>query len=127
MNAAEHRMAADRIARSLAKCNAEDYEMKIEAAMLAGTHLVNEAFHRMGVTQAGDDIMHTYLLTINQFRRFSVAGASLMDALAAIEDLRAPYVRGNRAGGEAAAERALALLSLVRGVADEHRYEAAAS
>ena len=127
MNAADHRIAADRIARSLVKCDAEDYEMKIEAAMLTATHLVNEAFHRMGVTLAGDDIMHTYLLTINQFRKFSVVGASLMDALAAIEDLRAPYVRGNRAGGEAAAERALALLALVRSVADEHRYETASS
>lgn len=127
MNAAQHRAIAERIERSLAQCGPDDYEMRIEAAMLAGTHWLNEAFHRAGVTGSGNDIMHTYLLTINDYRRFCVAGESLIGALAAIEDLRAPFVRGNRPGGEAAAERALALLAVLRAGANEHRYEAASS
>ena len=34
-----------------------------------------------------------------------------------IEDSRAPFVRGNHAGGEAAAERALTLLTRIRAAA----------
>jgi hypothetical protein len=105
---------AQRIERSLAKCGPADHEMKIEGAMLAGTHWLNAAMHRMGVTGAETDVFHTYLLTINEFRRLQVADEALVAALAEIEDLRAPFVRGNRAGGESAAELALALLALIR-------------
>jgi hypothetical protein len=114
MNAHEHCLWAERIARSLAKCRSEDYEMKIEAAMLAGTHWANAALHRMSATAPEADVFHTYLLTINEYRRLSVADESLIKALTEIEDLRPPYVRGNRAGGEQAAERAVALLARIR-------------
>ena len=50
MTPQEHRAKAERIERSLAKCGPTDYEMKIEAAMLAGTHWLNLALHRMGVS-----------------------------------------------------------------------------
>jgi hypothetical protein len=93
--------------------------MKIEAAMLAGTHWLNAALHRLGVTRAESDVFHTYLLTINEYRRLSVADEALVAALAEIEDLRPPFVRGNRAGGEPAAERALALLAKIRSTAVE--------
>ena len=33
--------------------------MKIEAAMLAGTHWLNLALHRMGVTALQTDVLHT--------------------------------------------------------------------
>ena len=105
---------AQRIERSLAKCGADDYEMKIEAAMLAGTHWLNAALHRAGTTRAESDVFHTYLLTINEYRRLSVADGAAVAALTEIEDLRPPFVRGNRAGGEDAAVRALALLALIR-------------
>jgi hypothetical protein len=111
----EHQAMAQRIERSLAKCGPADYEMKIEAAMLAGTHWLNAALHRLGVTPAASDVFHTYLLTVNEFRRLSVADEWLIPALAEIEDIRPPFVRGNRAGGEQAAERALALLAQIRG------------
>ena len=114
MKPAEHCAAAERIERSLAKCGPADYEMKIEGAMLAGTHWLNAALHACGVTRDGDDIMHSYLLTVNEYRRLCVADESLVAALAAIEDLRPPFVRGNRDGGEAAAQRATALLALLR-------------
>ena len=118
-----HRAVADRILRSLAKCGAADYEMKIEAAMLAGTHLLNEILHHSNVTPSDRDVMHTYLLTINEYRRLSVAGASLVAALSEIEDLRPPFVRGNAPGGEAAAELALALLATLRAEADARRQD----
>ena len=110
----EHRATAQRIERSLAKCGAADYEMKIEAAMLAGTHWLNAAFHQAGATGVDQDVFHTYLLTVNEYRRLEVADKGLVAALAEIEDLRAPFVRGNQAGGERAAERALALLAHIR-------------
>ncbi len=110
----EHRSKAERIERSLAKCGPADYEMTIEAAMLAGTHWLNLALHRRAVTADQADVLHTYMLTVNELRRYRVADAELVDALAEIEDIRPPYVRGNHPGGEKAAQRALALLGLLR-------------
>lgn len=114
MNPDEHRVKAERIERSLTKCGPSDYEMKIEGAMLAGTHWLNFILHRMGVTSQQGDVLHTYMLTVNELRRYRVADEELVDALTEIEDLRPPYVRGNHSGGEVAAERALALLSILR-------------
>ena len=114
MTPTEHRAKAEKIERSLAKCGPADYEMKIEGAMLAGTHWVNLALHRQGVTKDGSDILHTYMLTVNELRKYRVADAALLDALAEIEDIRPPYVRGNVPGGEKAAARALELLALLR-------------
>ena len=95
--------------------------MKIEAAMLAGTHFLNEVLHRAGVTASDRDVMHTYLLTVNEYRRLGVACEALVASLSAIEDLRPPFVRGNAPGGEAAAERALAFLESLRAEADARR------
>jgi hypothetical protein len=110
----EHRAKAERIERSLAKCGPGDYEMKIEAAMLAGTHWLNLALHRMGVTAPQTDVLHTYMLTVNDLRKYQIADAELINALSEIEDIRPAYVRGNLPGGDKAAERALALLSSLR-------------
>lgn len=114
MSPQEHRAKAERIERSLGKCGPADYEMKIEGAMLAGTHWLNLALHRMQVTAPQADVLHTYMLTVNDLRKYRIADAELVDALAEIEDIRPGYVRGNLPGGEKAAERALALLSLLR-------------
>ena len=114
MKPEEHRALAQRIERSTQKCGPLDYETKIEAAMLAGTHWLNAALHRIGATAAGADVFHSYLLTINEYRRLCVADGELVAALAEIEDIRPPFVRGNWPGGEAAAERALALLACIR-------------
>lgn len=114
MHTEQHIAAAERIERSLRKCTPEDVEMRIEAAMLAGTHWLNAALHRLGVTQPGKDVFHTYLLTVNEYRRLCVADEEMVRALSEIEDLRPPYVRGNHAGAQAAAERADALLTAIR-------------
>ncbi|WP_137918085.1 hypothetical protein [Hydrogenophaga sp. 2FB] len=114
MHIEQHITTARRIENSLQKCGPEDYEIKIEAAMLAGTHWLNVALHRRDVNPVSKDVFHTYLLTINEFRRLSVADAELVNALADIENIRPPFVRGSWAGGEQAAERALALLRSIR-------------
>ena len=114
MTPQEHRDKALKIERSLARCGAGDYEMKIEAAMLAGTHWFNLVLHRMGLAAADKDVLHTYMLTVNELRRFRAADAELVDALVEIEDIRPAFVRGNAPGGEQAAERALALLAVLR-------------
>jgi hypothetical protein len=114
----EHRAKAERIERSLAKCGASDFEMKIEGAMLAGTHWLNVALHQMGVTEPEADVFHTYLLTVNEYRRLSVADQALIKALSEIEDMRPAFVRGNFPGGPHAAQRALELLTLIRGKAN---------
>jgi hypothetical protein len=121
MNPEQHDALARRIERSLEKCGPADYEMRIEASMLAGTHWLNAALHRMRATAHGSDVFHTYLLTVNEYRRLCVADEALLAALAEIEDIRPPFVRGNRAGGERAAERALELLARIRARALEGR------
>jgi len=115
MNSFDHDNYAARIERSMGKCSGDDHELLIEGAMLAAAHRLNAHLHRLGMTSAEADIVHTYLLTINEYRRLSVADGVSMAALAAIEDLRPAYVRGNHPGGTEAAQRALQLLAAIRG------------
>jgi hypothetical protein len=119
MDIEQHVAAARRIERSLEKCGEDDWEMKIEASMLAGTHWLNAVLHETGATGPRADVFHTYLLTVNEYRRLSVADSEMVKALSEIEDLRPAYVRGNRPGEKAAADRALALLSVIRHRADK--------
>ncbi|HEY1089919.1 MAG TPA: hypothetical protein VGE47_02405 [Burkholderiaceae bacterium] len=117
MQAEEHEAAAMRIERSLRKCSADDHEIVIEAAMLAGSHWLNARLHRLGTTPPAQDLMHTYLLVVNELRRLSVAAPQAAAALSEIEDLRPAYVRGAHPGGAQAAQRALSLLDVIRGSA----------
>lgn len=114
MKPQQHASYAGRIERSMRKLPHEEHELLIEGAMLAGAHRLNAHLHRLGMTEEDGDLMHTYLLTINEFRRLAVADGEALRALAAIEDLRPAYVRGNHPGGAAAARRALQLLAVLR-------------
>jgi len=117
MNSAKHHEIARNIERSLAKCRPEDVEMRIEAAMLAGTHWLNAALHDIGANPPDKDVMHTYMLTINDFRRLSLPDPQPLAMLAEIEDIRPVYVRGDAPGGRQAADRACSLLDRLRAVA----------
>lgn len=117
MNVQKHKEKALRIERSLAKCVASDYEIRIEAAMLAATHWTNLAYHAKRATPDNQDVMHSYMLTINEFRRLSAADDRLIGLLAEIEDLRPLYVRGDVLGGPSIADRAMALLAEIRTIA----------
>ena len=114
MKPQEHEAAAMRIENSLRKCTTDDHEIVIEGAMLAGSHWLNAHLHRVGATQPEQDVMHTYLLVVNELRRLSVAAPQAVAALGAIEDMRPAYVRGAHPGGKEAAHRALALLEVIR-------------
>lgn len=115
MNPLDHDIYAARIERSMGKCDADDHELLIEGAMLAAAHRLNAHLHRLGITGTDEDLVHTYLLTINEYRRLSVADGESMAALGAIEDLRPAFVRGNHPGGAEAAQRAQELLATIRG------------
>jgi len=119
-----HEAAALRIESSLRQCEPDDHEMLIEGAMLAGSHWLNAHLHRLGTTRADADVLHTYLLTVNEFRRLSVADGAAVSALSQIEDLRPAYVRGNHPGGREAAQRALSLLATIRARHDADRVSA---
>jgi hypothetical protein len=118
MESSKHREKAQRIERSLAKCLPADYELRIEAAMLAGTHWLNAALHDLGATRPEQDVLHTYMLTVNEFRRLGACNAELVRSLSAIEDLRPLHVRGDVDGGPAVADRACALLERIRAIAE---------
>ncbi|MFS8977789.1 hypothetical protein [Cupriavidus necator] len=113
MKAGNHRLKAENIERSLRRLGAQDWEMAIEAAMLAGTHWANYALHRRGVTVEGEDIVHTSMLVVNMLRKYSIAEGELLNALAEIEELRPLHVRGDIPGGRQAAARALQLLRTI--------------
>ena len=113
MKAELHRQKAERIEHSIAKCTPSDWEIKIEAAMLAGTHWANYVLHRRGVTVDDEDIVHTTMTVVAYLRKYALAEGALLDALAEIEELRPLYVRGDVTGGPEAAGRAIELLTAI--------------
>ncbi len=117
MDPIKHCEKAMRIEHSLAKCAPDDAEIRIEAAMLAASHWLNAALHKLGANKNEQDVMHTYMLTVNEFRRLSVVNAGIMTMMAEIEDLRPLHVRGDVGGGRDAADHACALLLRVRTIA----------
>ncbi|MFC0454614.1 hypothetical protein [Rhodococcus jostii] len=119
MKAERHRFLAERIERAVTHCGDHDWEMKIEAAMLAGTHWANYALHHHGVALEDEDIVHTSMLVVNTLRKYSIVEPDLLRALGDIEELRPLFVRGDVDGGPAAAQRALALLSEISARARE--------
>lgn len=114
MTPEQHEAVANRIEASMRHCGPDDYEMLIEGAMLAGTHRINALMHRLQATRAEADVMHSYLLTVNEFDRLTVAHPAAMGALRTIEKMRPAYVRGDWQGGAEAGREALALLQRIR-------------
>lgn len=113
MTPENHRDRAERIERSLAKLADSDWEIRIEAAMLAGTHWINHALHKSGVSATSEDMVHASMCTVSVLRKYKLAEPDLIAQLEEIEELRPPFVRGDMAGGAAAANRALELLALI--------------
>ena len=105
-----HRHKAERIEHSLRRCGRADWEIRIEAAMLAGTHWANYALHRRGASAESEDMVHTTMTMVAYLRKYQIAEPGIVQWLSEIEDLRPLYVRGDAAGGAEAGERALELL-----------------
>lgn len=114
MTPEQHETVALRIEATLRRLQPDDYEMLIEGAMLAGTHRVNALMHRLQATRPEIDVMHSYLLTVNEFDRLCVAHPTAMGALRVIEKMRPAHVRGNWQGGPQAGRDALAQLQHIR-------------
>ncbi|BCG03892.1 hypothetical protein PPGU19_084600 (plasmid) [Paraburkholderia sp. PGU19] len=121
MKAENHRRKAENIENSLKLLREVDWEMKIEAAMLAGTHWANYTLHRSGLSSDSEDIVHNSMLVVNMLRKYSLAEGELLGALTEIEELRPFYVRGDLPDGSRAAERALAMLNSIRALACRSR------
>ena len=121
MTPEQHLAKAERITRAMEKLKPADYEMLIEAAMLAGTHWLNTAMHRYGLTEAKDDVMHVEYLTGASRLKLSLVAPGLAEALEAIEQSRPGFVRGDVPGGEAAAARCLERLRELRAAAEGAR------
>jgi hypothetical protein len=113
MKAEHHWARAERIERSLERLNDDDWEMRIEAAMLAGTHWANYALHRRGLSADAEDIVHTSMCVVNTLRKYSLAEGTLLEQLGQIEELRPLHVRGDVEGGPTAGLDALALLASI--------------
>lgn len=114
MTPEHHRQRAERIERSLAKLTDADWEIRIEAAMLAGTHWVNYVLHRTDISEAAHDMVHASMTMVSVLRKYRLAEPALIEQLEEIEELRPLFVRGDVDGGVQAAARALALLASLR-------------
>jgi hypothetical protein len=112
-----HRMKAQRIETSMQKLSDLDYEAVIEGSMLAGSHWLNFACHRMELTGPGTDVMHAEYLGGAQRVEISLRAPELLHAMDEIEAYRAGYVRGDLDGGEQVAARCRSLLEDIRRVA----------
>ncbi len=113
-----HREKAERIEAALKKLTVADYEAVIEATMLAGTHWFNIALHELKLTAADADIMHAQYLAGDLRLMISLLAPAMLAAMDEIEMLRPRFVRGNVAGGDEAARRALTLLETIRQAAN---------
>jgi hypothetical protein len=112
-----HRMKARRIETSMEKLSDADYEAVIEGSMLAGSHWLNFACHRMELTVHGADVMHAEFLSGAQRVELSLRAPDLLHAMDQIEAYRAGFVRGDLPAGEQVAARCRKLLEDIRRVA----------
>lgn len=106
-----HAARAARVLRSVAKLDRGAYEMRIEAAMLAGTQLLNVALHELGITAASEDVMHAEYMNGPARIKADLLAPGLVELLLQIEMLRPGYVRGDFPNGEEAGARAMDLLA----------------
>ena len=114
MKRQDHIDKAERFTRSLERCGPDDWEARIEGAMLAATHWVNMTLHEVGILHEDHDMIHTDFLTGTDMARFELVAPGLVKAIHDIEDLRAPHVRGAHPGGREAGEKAVELLEVAR-------------
>jgi hypothetical protein len=113
MTPENHRDKAERIERSLAKLTDSDWEMQIEASMLAGTHWINFVLHKTGISAVSEDMVHASMTMVSVLRKYKLAEPDLIEQLEEIEELRPLYVRGDVEGGTIAANRAMELLNSI--------------
>lgn len=113
MEIQEHIRKAQRISSSLTKCSAEDYEARIEGAMLSATHWFNAALHTVDIRTVQHDVMHGTKLTVEEHKRCETLLGPLLEALDVIEELRSPYVRGAQGEGAKAGELAMEKLKFI--------------
>ena len=97
MRIADHVTKAKRIeATMIRKLDRDaDYEMFVEACMLAGTHWLNAMLHKLAVTQEGSDLLHSDKPPLPA--PVSTELRPYFAALKLIEDLRPDYLRGTKA------------------------------
>lgn len=114
MDSEIHRQKAERIERSLLRCQLSDYEAVIEGALLSAGHWFNLALHDMGFYPASRDVLHLTKLPLEDYLRIRAIATDLIQAFDELEELRSPYVRGAEGDGESAAARALELLAKIR-------------
>ena len=113
----QHRQKAERIRRSTKKIDNSVYEIVIEGAYLSSMHWLNCTLHKLKVTLDAHDIVHTQHLSGMDRGKIDALMPEVLSAVDELEMFRTRYVRGNIAGGLAAAERALELYDQVRSAA----------
>ncbi|MEG0922935.1 MAG: hypothetical protein RSD57_17725 [Comamonas sp.] len=113
MSPENHRLKAERIEHSLTKLTPSDWEIQIEAAMLAGTHWVNFVLHQTGVNSVHEDMVHASMTTVSTLRKYKLAEPAMIEHLEEIEELRPLFVRGDLPNGAQAGHQALLHLQAI--------------
>ena len=92
----------------------QDYEIFVEACMLAGTHLLNAILHKYSVTTEAADLLHSDKPQLETAVKPELQ--SLFAAMKYIEDLRR-YLRGARAWDIEDGNKCIGSYQQVKGVA----------
>lgn len=71
-----------------------DYEIFVEACMLAGTHWLNAVLHKLSITNEGSDLLHSDKPPLPGSPRPELR--PYFAAMKFIEDLRPGYLRGTK-------------------------------
>lgn len=94
-----------------------DYEIFIEACMLAGTHWLNALLHKLSITKESSDLLHSDKPPLP-----APVSAELQPYFAAmklIEDLRPGYLRGTKAWSADDGRRCLECYRRVKAYAEK--------
>ena len=96
MRIADHVTKARRIEGTMTRKvdRDSDYEIFVEACMLAGTHWLNALLHKLSVTKEAADLLHSDKPQLQVPVRADLR--PVFAAMKLIEDLRPDYLRGTK-------------------------------
>lgn len=102
MKIEHHKEKIKRFERTMAKLDEdEDSETLIEDYMLASSHFINAAMHKLGTLREDKDIKHNDLFGfIKREHSFKEQSEEVADLIQQIEQLRPSYVYGKGKNGK---------------------------
>ena len=103
MKIEHHILKLKRFENTVSKLDLEDdYETVIEDYLLAASHLINAALHKLGKLKIDKDIKHNQLYGYLLNEQIPELGSGLKEAINNLEQLRPSHVYGKGKNGKTA-------------------------